>query len=147
MKINTQIRPGSDFPSVKPLESQRTVKETWNLPQVYKNREFYIKLKCPPTPQTLSVAVNPALNVYNLGWVATCDCVSNKNITVQFGNIMEVGQGSGPRRIRIYFWCHGNLGWAGRGGEVLHVFSCLVKLLTKTSHQTTPPAQKITKNL
>lgn len=27
MKINTQIRPGSNFPSVKPLENQRTDKE------------------------------------------------------------------------------------------------------------------------
>lgn len=31
----------------------------------------------------------------NLGWVATCDCVSNNSITVQFGNIMEVAPGWG----------------------------------------------------
>lgn len=42
----------------------------------------------------------------NLGWVATHDCISNNSITVRFGNSLEVGQGAGPRRIPIYFWCH-----------------------------------------
>lgn len=140
MKINTQIQPGSDFPSVKPLESQRTEKENWNLLKVYKNKEFYVKMKRLPITQDFNGASKSNCKCHgNLGWVATHDCASNNSITVRFGNSLEVGQGAGPRRIPIYFWCHG----AEQVVAEERYFLCfLVRLLIKTSKQTPPPPEK-----
>lgn len=69
MNINTQIRPTSDFPSVKPLESQRMDKTGIYL-KYRKTKNFIQKIKCSPTTQTSSGAglsgwYNPALNVYS----------------------------------------------------------------------------------